>query len=194
MKCKINLLLILLFFSCKNGEERKINDERKMIEMIINKKVYEIARGEMQGSFEFQELLNKKKINHKNIINVLDSISRNKLFYFSASDTINSLSSDSDIYNAIIKEFIFIPEKSDSKILIVNIDSLSIKKNLIQVKKQQKNKGKYYIGNFQFYRPIYDKLGSRAFVYVYSDHMTIIPITEFEKRKGIWQMKENFPR
>lgn len=177
------LVLLSIIFSCKSRDENDI-DEQKIIEKIINEKIYSLAYSKVIQSIEFRKENLQNSENEKK----RDSIIKNRKFYFYISDTLQVVDIKSDLYKAAIKQFVFIPEQNQNALRVLNISKLSIRKNLIRT--NNKKDDYLFLGHFKFSRVIFGEKRKRALVFIQSEGTTsFFPVIELEKYNNDWIIK-----
>lgn len=195
----ITILLILTLIVGCNTENKLDKDELEIVNKYINEKIFT----DRISPIIIREQLERYPKNRVNLSYLeSDSIVRKEVserkFYITISDTLFFTEKNTEQYKGMAKAFVFFPlERKIEHYREINLRNLKIRNNLILVPSDKGINNSQYLGSFKISRVIFDTSKTRAFIY-YKDALKkekkFYPVNEFEKKDGIWQLKENFPR
>lgn len=192
------LLILSLIIGC-NTEKKLDKEELEIVSKYINEKLFTDGISPMIIN-EQLERYPKDSINLSYL--EVDSIVRKEVserkFYITVSDTLFFTEENSEQYKGMATAFVFFPlERKNKYSRKINLRNLKIRSNLILVPSDKGINDNQYLGSFKISRIIFDSSKTRAFIY-YKDAVKkekkIYPVNEFEKKDGVWQLRENFPR
>jgi|SRR5690606_674675 len=183
-------LVLIVSFSCSDKKEEKNFEERKIIERIINEKIYGLSKSKMMKTAEFANIIVNENFDYSKIEKISDSIISNREFYFSISDTLVNIDKSSSLYKTAMNQFVFVPIEDSTTSKVLHIEDLVIKSNLKRVNNKDQLESNYFLGKFKLSRVIYEKGRERALVFMFTeDTPFLFPVVLLEKHNNEWEIK-----
>lgn len=154
---QINSILIISFllivFSCNPNYSHQ--DEYNVINAVVEERVYPIINMDIVS-----DIMKRENIGYNDAVKRTQNIMSKNIYEFSASDTLYALDTNTPYFKDLYSKIIFQEDPIKKNNIKIDFDKIHFRHNVKKVTALSNHSS--YIGDFKFYRGIFNEEGTKA--------------------------------